>query len=94
LAGSSPGFNGINDHVASGIRLGMDAVPVHRRRRQRQFLTEFGKDGTTIQLHAAGVIRIRPDGTGLEVVSNRRANPLSVALTARMRSSRTATTTR
>ena len=41
-----------------------------------------GKDGTTIQLFGGGVIRIRPDGTGLEVVSTGERNPLSVALSA------------
>src|SRR5262249_13204490 len=40
------------------------------------------RDGTTIQLFAGGVIRIRPDGTGLEVVSTGERNPLSVALSA------------
>jgi putative heme-binding domain-containing protein len=41
-----------------------------------------GKDGTSIQLRGGGVIRIRPDGTGLEVVSTGERNPLSTALTA------------
>ncbi len=39
-----------------------------------------GRDGATIRLHGGGVIRIRPDGTGLEVVSTGEHNPLSVAL--------------
>jgi hypothetical protein len=41
------------------------------------------KDGTTIELFGGGVIRIRPDGTGLEVVSTGERNPLSVALSDR-----------
>src|SRR5262249_43003425 len=36
----------------------------------------------TIQLFGGGVIRIRPDGSGLEVVSTGERNPLSVALSA------------
>ena len=41
-----------------------------------------GRDGTTITMSGGGVIRVRPDGTGLEVVSTGERNPLSVALTA------------
>ena len=77
-----PGFNGLNDHVASGLRLGMDGflyvavgdkgIPLGR-----------GADGATITLSSGGVIRVRPDGTGLEVVSSGERNPLSVALTSR-----------
>ncbi len=77
-----PGLNGLNDHVASGVRLGMDGflyvsvgdkgVPLGR-----------GSDGATITLGSGGVVRVRPDGTGLEVVSTGERNPLSVALTAK-----------
>ena len=41
-----------------------------------------GKDGRSIELFGGGVIRIRPDGTGLEVVSTGECNPRSVALSA------------
>ncbi len=36
----------------------------------------------SIQLFGGGVIRVRPDGTGLEIVSTGERNPLSVALSA------------
>ena len=39
-----------------------------------------GRDGTVIRLHGGGVIRVRPDGTDLEIVSTGERNPLSVAL--------------
>ncbi|HMB05951.1 MAG TPA: HEAT repeat domain-containing protein, partial [Isosphaeraceae bacterium] len=45
-------------------------------------LRGVGKDGTTIQLSGGGMIRIRPDGTGLEVVSRCERNPPSVMLSA------------
>ncbi len=77
-----PGLNGLNDHVASGVRLGMDGflyvsvgdkgIPLGR-----------GSDGATITMSSGGVVRVRPDGTGLEVVSTGERNPLSVALTAK-----------
>ncbi len=76
-----PGFSGINDHVASGIRLGMDGF-LYIAVGDKGIPKGVGKDGTTIQLFGGGVIRIRPDGTGLEVVSTGERNPLSVALTA------------
>src|SRR5207248_2153630 len=41
-----------------------------------------GRGGPTMQRFGGGVIRIRPDGTGLEVVSTGERNPLSVALSA------------
>ena len=42
----------------------------------------IGKDGRSIQLSSGGVIRIRPDGTGLEVVSTGECNPRALALSA------------
>jgi putative heme-binding domain-containing protein len=76
-----PGFNGINDHVASGIRLGMDGF-LYVAVGDKGIPRGTGRDGKTIQLFGGGVIRVRPDGTGLEVVSTGECNPLSVALSA------------
>jgi putative membrane-bound dehydrogenase-like protein len=76
-----PGFSGINDHVASGLRLGMDGF-LYIAVGDKGIPKGVGKDGTTIQLFGGGVIRIRPDGTGLEVVSTGERNPLSVMLNA------------
>ena len=76
-----PGFSGINDHVASGVRLGIDGY-LYIAVGDKGIPKGVGKDGTTIQLFGGGVIRIRPDGTGLEVVSTGERNPLSVALSA------------
>ncbi len=76
-----PGFNGINDHVASGIRLGMDGF-LYIAVGDKGIPRGIGKDGRTIQLFGGGVIRIRPDGTDLEVVSTGECSPLSVALSA------------
>jgi putative heme-binding domain-containing protein len=76
-----PGFNGINEHVASGVRLGMDGF-LYISVGDKGIPTGVGRDGKTIQLFGGGVIRIRPDGSGLEVVSTGERNPLSVALSA------------
>ncbi|MDB5349990.1 MAG: putative heme-binding protein [Planctomycetota bacterium] len=76
-----PGFSGINDHVPSGIRLGMDGF-LYLSFGDKGIPDGVGKDGTRIRVEGGGVIRIRPDGTGLEVVSTGERNPLSVALSA------------
>ena len=76
-----PGFNGINDHVASGIRQAMDGF-LYVAVGDKGIPQGIGRDGTTIRLHGGGVIRVRRDGTGLEVVSTGERNPLSVALSA------------
>jgi putative heme-binding domain-containing protein len=76
-----PGFNGINDHIASGIRQGMDGF-LYVAVGDKGIPRGVGRDGKAIQLHGGGVIRVRPDGTGLEVVSTGECNPLSVALSA------------
>jgi putative heme-binding domain-containing protein len=74
-----PGFNGINDHVASGVRLGIDGF-LYISVGDKGIPRGVGRDGTTIRVQGGGVIRIRPDGTGLEVVSTGERNPLSVML--------------
>ena len=74
-----PGFDGLNDHVASGVRLGMDGF-LYIAVGDKGIPKGVARDGTTIELSGGGVIRIRPDGTGLEVVSTGESNPRSVAL--------------
>ena len=74
-----PGFSGINDHVASGLRLGSDGF-LYVAVGDKGIPHARGTDGATIRLHGGGVVRVRPDGTGLEVVSTGERNPLSVAL--------------
>ena len=69
-----PGFNGINDHVASGIRLGMDGF-LYIAVGDKGIPRGVGKDGRTIQLFGGGVIRIRPDGTGSRGRLDRRVQP-------------------
>ena len=81
LGPKEPGFNGINDHIASGIRLGMDGF-LYLSVGDKGIPKGVGRDGSTISMSTGGVIRIRPDGSGLEVVSTGERNPLSVALTA------------
>jgi HEAT repeat protein/glucose/arabinose dehydrogenase len=81
LGPQPPGFDGLNDHIASGIRLGMDGF-LYVAVGSKGIPRGVAKDGRTIQLHGGGVIRIRPDGTGLEIVSTGECNPRALALSA------------
>ncbi len=76
-----PGFSGINDHVASGIRLGMDGS-LYISVGDKGIPKATAADGSHITLKGGGVVRVRPDGSRLEVVSSGERNPLSVMLTA------------
>ena len=82
LGPANPAFSGINDHIASGTRLGMDGF-LYIAVGDKGIPKGVGKDGATIRMKGGGVIRIRPDGTDLEIVSTGERNPLSVALTDR-----------
>jgi HEAT repeat protein/glucose/arabinose dehydrogenase len=72
---------GIDDHIAAGIRLGIDGY-LYLAVGDQGISRAIGKDGRTIRLPGGGVIRVRPDGTGLEVVSTGERNPRSIALSA------------
>ncbi len=76
-----PGWSGLNEHVASGMRHGMDGF-LYIAVGDKGIPHATGRDGKTIELHGGGVIRVRPDGTDLEIVSTGERNPLSVALSA------------
>ncbi|MEW4570426.1 HEAT repeat domain-containing protein [Tautonia sp. JC769] len=81
LGPDRPGFSGLNDHVAGGMELGMDGF-LYIAVGDKGIPNGVGADGTTIQLKGGGVVRVRPDGSGLEVVSTGERNPLSAMLTA------------
>ncbi len=81
LGPARPGFDGLNDFIASGIRLGMDGF-LYISVGHKGIPRGVGKDGRVIQLFGGGVIRIKTDGTGLEVVSTGECNPRGIALSA------------
>ena len=83
LGPKPPGFNGINDHIASGIRMGMDGY-LYIAIGDKGIPLAHGRVGSPIILKGGGVIRIRASGNGpdAEVVSTGECNPLSVALSA------------
>lgn len=80
LGPPAPGWpGGFNDHIVSGLRLGMDGF-LYVSVGDKGVPRATGRDGGTIQLVGGGVVRVRPDGTQLEVVATGTRNHLDVAL--------------
>ncbi|MFM8420859.1 MAG: HEAT repeat domain-containing protein [Verrucomicrobiota bacterium] len=70
-----------NDHVPANFRLGMDGF-FYVAVGDKGLFKARGRDGRTVNLHGGGVVRIRPDGSGLAVVSTGVRNILDIAGTA------------
>jgi putative membrane-bound dehydrogenase-like protein len=69
-----------NDHVPANFRLAMDGrfyVAVG----DKGIYGAVGRDGKGVDLHGGGILRVRPDGTELEVFSRGVRNILDVAMT-------------
>jgi putative membrane-bound dehydrogenase-like protein len=80
LGPPAPGFpGGFNDHIVTGLRLGMDGF-LYVSVGDKGIPGAHGTDGKTIQLRGGGVVRVRPDGSDLEVVATGLRNVLDVAI--------------
>lgn len=77
--GPPPGIHGFNDHIVTGTRLGLDGL-VYVSVGDKGVQRAVGADGSTITLEGGGVVRMRLDGTQLEVVSSGTRNHLDVAM--------------
>ena len=69
-----------NDHVPANFKLGMDGrfyVAIG----DKGLFRAMGRDGSRVDLHGGGILRLKPDGTQLEVFSTGVRNILDVALT-------------
>jgi putative membrane-bound dehydrogenase-like protein len=67
------------DHTTNGIRLGIDGY-LYIAVGDYGFIKAEGKDGASRQLLGGGVVRVRTDGTGLEIVSRGQRNIYDVAI--------------
>jgi putative heme-binding domain-containing protein len=67
------------DHTTNGIRLGIDGF-IYIAVGDYGFTKAVGSDGTTLSYRGGGVVRVRTDGTGLEVVSRGQRNIYDVAI--------------
>ncbi|GAA5140048.1 hypothetical protein GCM10023213_21900 [Prosthecobacter algae] len=67
------------DHTTNGLSLGIDGW-LYIAGGDFGFMKATGYDGKTLQHRGGGVIRVRPDGTGLEIYSTGTRNILEVAI--------------
>lgn len=78
----APGVpGGFNDHIVSGLRYGMDGY-LYVACGDKGVPLAHGTDGKTLTLRGGGVIRMRPDGSQLEIVARGLRNILDVAMDA------------
>ena len=67
------------DHTSNGVTLGIDGW-LYLAIGDFGFMQAEGTDGRKLQMRGGGVVRVRPDGTGLETYSNGTRNILEVAV--------------
>ncbi|MBL9199300.1 MAG: c-type cytochrome [Opitutaceae bacterium] len=67
------------DHSSNGVTLGVDGW-LYLAIGDFGFMAAEGTDGRRLQLRGGGVVRVRPDGTGLELFARGTRNILEVAL--------------
>lgn len=77
--GPPAGVFGFNDHIVTGTRLGLDGL-IYVSVGDKGIQRATGADGSTITLEGGGVVRMRPDGTELEIISSGTRNHLDVAM--------------
>jgi len=76
------GNGGLNDHIPSNMRLAMDGYLYMSTGDKGIHNAKSNIDGRTAEIHGGGIVRIRPDGTGLEVYCTGTRNHLDVAMNA------------
>ena len=67
------------DHSSNGLELGVDGW-LYAAIGDFGFVEAEGTDGRKLQLRGGGVVRVRPDGTGLELFARGTRNILEVAV--------------
>ncbi len=71
----------ISDHIAAGLRTGLDGYH-YIAVGDKGITRAAGTDGRILSLAGGGVIRVRVDGSGLEIVSTGERKPRSLMLSA------------
>ena len=67
------------DHTTNGIRMGLDGW-IYIAVGDYGFHNAKGKDGITLSQRGGGILRVRPDGTDLEVFAIGLRNPFAIAI--------------
>ncbi|HKQ38315.1 MAG TPA: HEAT repeat domain-containing protein [Verrucomicrobiae bacterium] len=68
-----------NDHVPANFKLAMDGY-FYIAVGDKGMYGAVGRDGKRLDLHGGGIVRMRPDGTGLEIFATGVRNILDVAI--------------
>ena len=71
------------DHTTNGIRWGIDGW-IYVAVGDYGFAKATGSDGRTVRLRGGGIVRVRPDGSELEIVSRGQRNIFDVAVSPRL----------
>ncbi len=71
------------DHTTNGCRLGIDGF-IYVAMGDYGCIGAKGKDGRTLTHRGGGIVRVRPDGTGLELVAEGTRNIYDVAISPTM----------
>ncbi len=69
-----------NDHIPANFSLGMDGY-FYVAVGDKGLYGAVGRDGRQVDLHGGGVVRLRPDGTRLEIFATGLRNILDIAIT-------------
>jgi putative membrane-bound dehydrogenase-like protein len=72
--------NGLNDHIPSNFHLAMDGF-LYMSVGQKGVYGAVGTDGRRFEMREGGILRMRPEATGLEIYARGVRNILDVALT-------------
>ncbi len=67
------------DHTTNGIRMGIDGW-IYIAVGDFGMVNAKGKDGRTLTLKGGGIVRVRPDGTEMELFSRGQRNIMDVAI--------------
>jgi len=67
------------DHTSNGVTMGIDGW-LYLAIGDFGFMNAVGSDGRQLQFRGGGVVRVRPDGSGLELYSQGTRNILEVAM--------------
>jgi putative heme-binding domain-containing protein len=67
------------DHTTNGCRMGIDGF-IYVAVGDYGFTSATAKDGTTLSCRGGGIVRVRPDGTGFEIVARGQRNIYDVAI--------------
>ena len=72
--------NGLNDHIPANFHLGIDGY-LYMAVGQKGIYGAVGRDGLRFEMREGGILRMRPDATGLEVFARGVRNILDLAMT-------------